>query len=196
MMTNKERYRRAFGVLHASDDFLTEARMMKARKMTVRKAILLCAAAVLILGLATVCYAEDVGGIRRTVQLWVHGGQTDAVMDIENGSYTLSYEDAQGYHEQGGGGVAIDSFGRERPLTEEELLEEVRSQVEVEYQDDGTVWLYYQEQAMEITDLFDENKVCYVQIKTGTETLYVTVKYGGSFAWSSSGYVQPEKFSD
>ena len=30
-MTNKEKYRRAFGVLHASDDFLTEAKAMKTR---------------------------------------------------------------------------------------------------------------------------------------------------------------------
>ena len=195
-MTNKEKYQRAFGVLHASDDFLTEARMMKAKKMTARRAVLLCAAAALILGLATVCYAENVGGIRRTIQLWVHGDQTDAVMDMEDGNYTLSYDDAQGHHEQGGGGVAIDAFGRERPLTDEELLEEINSNVDVEYREDGTVWVYYQDQAMEITDLFDENKVCFVQIKTGTGTLYVTVKYGGSFAYSSSGFVQPEKFSD
>ena len=195
-MTNKEKYRRAFGVLHASDDFLTEAKAMKTRKFTVRKAVILCAAAVLILGMATVGYAEIVGGIRRTIQLWIHGDQTDAVMDIENGNYPLSYEDAQGRHELGGGGVAIDNFGRERPLTDEELLEEISSNVDVEYKDDGTVWVYYQDQAMEITDLFDENKVCYVQIKTGTETIYVTVKYGGGFSWSSSGYVQPEEFSD
>ena len=44
--------------------------------------------------------------------------------------------------------------------------------------------------------LFDENNICYVQIKAGTDTLYVTVKYGGSFAYSSDGYVQPESFSD
>ena len=196
MMTNKEKYRRAFGVLHASDDFLTEAKAMKTRKFTVRKAVILCAAAVLILGMATVGYAENVGGIRRTIQLWIHGDQTDAVMDIENGNYTLSYEDAQGRHELGGGGVAIDNFGNERPLTDEELLEEINSNVDVEYKDDGTVWIYYQDQAMEITDLFDENNICYVQIKAGTGTLYVTVKYGGSFSYSSDGYVQPESFSD
>lgn len=44
--------------------------------------------------------------------------------------------------------------------------------------------------------LFDENNICYVQIKAGTGTLYVTVKYGGSFSYSSDGYVQPESFSD
>ena len=49
---------------------------------------------------------------------------------------------------------------------------------------------------MEITDLFDENNICYVQIKAGTDTLYVTVKYGGSFSYSSDGYDQPESFSD
>lgn len=44
--------------------------------------------------------------------------------------------------------------------------------------------------------LFDENNICYVQIKAGTDTLYVTVKYGGSFSYSSDGYDQPESFSD
>ena len=43
-------------------------------------------------------------------------------MDIQNGHYLLSYEDENGETQTvGGGGVAIDAFGRERPLTEEEL---------------------------------------------------------------------------
>ena len=40
-------------------------------------------------------------------------------------------------------------------------------------------------------DFTDEN-----HIKAGTGTLYVTVKYGGSFSYSSDGYDQPESFSD
>ena len=138
-MTNKEKYQRAFGTLHASHEFLMEARNMNNQKRhSHRRMLSLCAAVMLVLAMAAVCYAENVGGIQREIQLWIHGDQTDAVIEIEDGSYTLTYEDAEGLHERGGGGVAIDFFGRERPLTEEELLEQL-SMPEVEYREDGTV---------------------------------------------------------
>ena len=194
-MTNKEKYQRAFGTLHASDAFLTEARNMNNQKgFSARRAIALWAAVMLVLAMAAVCYAENVGGIQREIQLWIHGDQTDAVIEIEDGSYTLTYEDAEGLHERGGGGVAIDFFGRERPLTEEELLEHL-SMPEVEYREDGTVWAYYLDQSLEITDLFDENGVCFVQLKSGENTQYLTVKWQDGFATSPRCFVQPETFN-
>lgn len=60
-------------------------------------------------------------------------------------------------------------------MTGEELLEEANSP-DVEYNDDGTVWLYYKNQKIEITDKFKDD-VCYVKVQDGDETLYVTVKY-------------------
>ena len=194
-MTNKEKYQRTFGLLHASGDFLKEDFAMQSTKFfPLRKAVILCAAVILILCMATVCYAADVGGIRRTVQIWIHGDQTSAVMDIQNGQYTLTYEDAQGNtQERGGGGVAFENDGSEWPLTEEELMEHLNSP-EVEYKEDGTVWIYYLNQAMEITDRFNEEDVCFVQLKDGKKTLYVTVKKGNGYAYSPSGFVQPETF--
>ena len=174
-MTNKEKYQRAFGTLHASHEFLMEARNMNNQKRhSHRRMLSLCAAVMLVLAMAAVCYAENVGGIQREIQLWIHGDQTDAVIEIEDGSYTLTYDDAEGLHERGGGGVAIDFFGRERPLTEEELLEQL-SMPEVEYREDGTVWAYYLDQSLEITDLFDENGVCFVQLKSGENTQYLSL---------------------
>lgn len=41
-------------------------------------------------------YAMDIGGIRRTVQVWIHDDQTDAMLVAENGSYSLDYEDEDG----------------------------------------------------------------------------------------------------
>ncbi|OLA35613.1 MAG: hypothetical protein BHW31_07875 [Firmicutes bacterium CAG:110_56_8] len=159
-MTNKEKYRRAFGVLHASEDILTEVTHMETKKhFSLRKAVLLCAAVIAVFAMAGVCYAEDVGGIQRTIQLWCYGDQTDAVLEIQDGSYELTYEAADGVHSEGGGGVAIDAFGRERPLTEEELLEDLQNRIDVTYREDGTVWVYYKDQSMDITDLFDENGV-------------------------------------
>lgn len=194
-MTNKEKYQRAFGTLHASDAFLTEVRNMNNQKgVSARRAIALCAAVILLLVMAVVCYAENVGGIQREIQIWIHGDQTDAVLEVEDGSYTLTYEDAEGVHERGGGGVAIDFFGRERPLTEEELLEQL-SMPEVEYLEDGTVWVYYLDQSLEITDLFDENGVCFVQLKSGGKTQYLTIKWQNGFASSPNGFVQPWEFN-
>lgn len=194
-MTNKEKYQRAFGTLHASHEFLMEARNMNNQKRhSHRRMLSLWAAVMLVLAMAAVCYAENVGGIQREIQLWIHGDQTDAVIEIEDGSYTLTYEDAEGLHERGGGGVAIDFLGRERPLTEEELLEQL-SMPEVEYREDGTVWAYYLDQSLEITDLFDENGVCFVQLKSGENTQYLTVKWQDGFATSPRCFVQPETFN-
>ena len=199
-MIDKQQYQRAFGVLHASGDFLKEDFPMKQTShFPVRKLIILCAAVILLLSTSIVCYAEDVGGIRRTIQLWIHGDQTTAVMDIQNGEYTITYEDARGNtHERGGGGVAINPDGSERPLTDEEIMEHVMEQAQmpdVEYKEDGSVWVYYMDQAMEITDSFNSDGVCFVQLKNGSQTLYLTVKYQNGYATSPLGFVQPEEFN-
>lgn len=63
-----------------------------------------------VLALAATAYTTNLGGIQRTIQLWVHGDQTDAVMDMQNGQHTLSYEDANGeQHEASGGGWAVST---------------------------------------------------------------------------------------
>ena len=195
-MIDKEQYQRTFGTLHASDDFLKEDFTMYSPKhFSLRKITFLCAAVILLLSMASVCYAKDVGGIQRTVQLWIHGDQTSAVMDIQSGQYTLTYEDSEGNtHTQGGGGVAFGPDGTERPLTKEELLNHL-SMPDVTYREDGSVWIYYMDQAMEITDQFNEDNFCFVQLKNGEETLYVTVKYQNGYAFSPKAFIQPEDFN-
>ena len=169
--------------------------MQPKKHISIRRIGILCAAVILIFSMATVCYAKDVGGIRRTIQLWIHGDQTSAVMDIQNGHYTITYEDGEGNtHERGGGGVAFNPDGSERPLTEEELMEHL-NMPEVEYKEDGSVWIYYMDQAMEITDRFNEENICFIQLKNGAETLYVTVKYQNGYAMSPNAFVQPEEFN-
>lgn len=195
-MTNKEWYQRTFGVLHASGDFLQEDIPMRQTKhFPVRRLAVVCAAVILAFAMAAVCYAADVGGIQRIVQIWIHGDQTTAVMDVQDGHYTLTYQDADGNtHERGGGGVAINPDGSQRPLTEEELLEHLDAP-EVEYLEDGSVWVYYRDQAMEITDSFDGEGVCFLQLKDGEQILYVTVKYNDGYATSPADFVQPWEFS-
>ena len=125
-MTEQERFQRAFAPLHAPSDTLTEVMKMteqKHRKSGRRTAVIALAAA-LLLATGSAAYAADLGSIQRRVQLWLHGDQTDAVMTVEPGHYTLEYTDENGETQQrGGGGVAFEPDGTERPLTPEEIAE-------------------------------------------------------------------------
>lgn len=202
-MTDREQFQTIFDKLHASPDVLTEVLNMtiKEKAVPIRKkrftpkAAAAAAALLLVVGSGSVVYAMYLGGIQRTVQVWIHGDQTDATFTVENGSYTLHYKDEDGNDiRQGGGGVAYEN-GTERPLTADELLEEINApKPEVEYKADGTVWLYCLEQKMEITDKFEDN-ICYVQLKVDGETQYITVKYQNGYAMSTHGYVQPEELN-
>ncbi|MBQ6402876.1 MAG: hypothetical protein IJI27_03130 [Oscillospiraceae bacterium] len=131
--------------------------MKQARKRYLPRVAVVCAAVMLVLALAATAYAADLGGIQRTIQIWVHGDQTDAVLNVEAGEYSLSYTDENGeQHEEFGGGKAFDMFGRERDVTEEELREYL-DMPDVEYREDGSVWVYYHSQKIEITDTNKQN---------------------------------------
>lgn len=196
-MTNKEKYKQAFSGLHPLEPISLEVEQMvkiqKKHKFQVAAAVL--TAFILVGGTGTV-YAANVGGIQRTIQLWIHGDQTDATLDVkEDGSYSLNYSDENGKEvEQGGGGVAFDADGTERPLTEEEIMEQL-NMPEVEYEEDGSVWVYYENQKIEITDKFDNDKVCYVKIKGKEKTLYLTVKYQNGYCISEDKYPNPASFN-
>ena len=60
-------------------------------------------------------------------------------MTVEPGHYTLEYTDENGETQQrGGGGVAFEPDGTERPLTPEELMEHLNAP-EVSYEDGSTI---------------------------------------------------------
>ena len=192
-MTEKEKFQRAFAPLHTSPDTMTEVMKMteqKRNKSALHRAGTLGLAAALVLALGSVAYAADFGGIQRTVQLWFKGDQTDAVITVDQGKYTILYAGEDGAErEMGGGGIA----GTERPLTEEELLEHL-NQPEVIYQDDGTVMLYYRGQSLDITDRFDENGVCHVLLRDeadGERTLFITINYKDGYSYNSTKYEDP-----
>ena len=148
-------------------------------------------AACLVFTLAVTAYAADIGGIRRIIQIWLYGEQTTAVLDIQDGQYTLTDED--GSFMMGGGGVAIEPDGSERPLSEEEILEHL-DQPEVEHREDGSIWVYYRGQKIEITDRFDDDGICYLELRDGDDVLYATIERSGGMATSPVGYVQPWEF--
>ena len=196
-MTNHEKYKKAFSVLQTSESSFREvenmARLQKRTKMKTAAAVI---AGCILLGGTGTAYAANVGGIQRTIQLWIHGDQTNATLNVsDNGTYTMEYYDENGNLSQsGGGGIAYNADGTERPLTEEELMAEIDSP-DVEYKEDGSVWVYYHSQSIDITNKFNENGICFVKINDGNETLYLTVKYQNGFSYSSDKYVEPEMFN-
>ena len=68
----------------------------KTKRPALRRAATLGLAAALVLALGSVAYASDLGGIQRTVQLWLNGEMTDATLTVNEGSYTLRYPDKDG----------------------------------------------------------------------------------------------------
>jgi len=215
-MTDREKIRETFSRLHASDRILPEVMKMTENNNTSDTAVrtdlatarrrakrthlprLAAAAAclLLLLGSGTAAYAANVGGIQRTIQIWLHGDQTNAMLTIENtdfSHYTLEYTDADGKTQQrGGGGIAIEPDGTERPLTEEEILEHL-NMPEVIFEEDGTIWVYYMDQKLEITDSF-ENDFCFVTLQNGDQTWYLTVKSDGSYGMNKDKYPDPKDF--
>lgn len=200
-MAEVEKFKKTFEKLHASPDVLTEVMNMAVNEKIVpirkrkymNKIAVAIAAVVLAVGSGSMAYAMDLGGIQRVVQIWIHGDQTDAIFTVNNGSYSLDYQDSEGKDvHQGGGGVAIHEDGTERPLTEEELLEEISSP-EVIYENDGRVMVYYRNQEMDITDKFEDG-FCFLQVNAGDHTEYMTVKYQEGYAMSPHGYIQPSEF--
>lgn len=201
-MTDKEKFQKTFEKLHASPDVITEVLSMSEERKVVsinkkrgmHRVAAAVAAMIIVVGSGSVAYAMDLGGIQRMVQIWIHGEQTDAVFTVDEGEYTIEYKDKEGNTvQQNGGGIALEEDGKERPLTEEELWEEVTAP-EVEYKEDGTVWVYYKNQKLNITDKF-ENKICYLQLEDGDEVKYLTIKYQNGYAMSPHGYVQPSEFN-
>lgn len=195
-MTNHEKFQKTFGTLHASPDAIMEVMNMAEKnngKSILKRAGTLALAAVLVLALASVAYASDLGGIQRTVNIWLHGELTDATFTFAEGSYEYQYTDADG--EVKYGGVAFDTVtGEERPLTGEELLDHFDAP-EVSYPEDGTVLLRYHGQTLDITDQFDEDGVCYVELQDGDKTLYLTVKYQNGYAMSEKKFCSPDEFN-
>ena len=90
-MTNGEKYKKAFSVLQTSKGSLQEVEnMAKLQKRTKMKTAAAVLAGCIILGGTGTAYAANVGGIQRTVQIWLHGDQTQATLDVSNDGTYLS----------------------------------------------------------------------------------------------------------
>lgn len=84
-MTNKERYRQAFGVLHSSREIKLETETEnRSNNKYVRRAVLVCVCAVLVMGIGVTAYAA--GGYK-IISGW--GGNAEIRQEFdENGEYS------------------------------------------------------------------------------------------------------------
>ncbi len=187
-MTNKERYKQAFSAIQSSRQLYLEVEEMAKIQKKHKKNMAVAAAvacAVLIGGSGTV-YAADIGGIQEKISVWLYGRQTEMeVAEHGDGGYLFTYDHGNGDEAiMGYGGVSIDEDGSMTWLSADELAEQINESASVKEDADGKVWVYYHDQKIEITDSFDENGVCGINMKQDGRTVYVEVTKNadGSYA--------------
>ena len=190
-MSNKENYKKAFSVLKSSCDFtLEEKEMKKITRLNAHKNLLIAAAALLVLVVGSgTAYAADIGGVREAVQIWIEGKQTDVSIKDEG----VEYVDKDG-NVQEQTGYKCSPF-ENRPLTGEEMAEEMKDWVYVEKLDDGTVHVYYHNRDYDITDKIVEKeqkekhgdaieaKECHLHIVGDDPEVYVDINFDENNDW-------------
>lgn len=196
-MTNHERYRRAAGLIRPSREMNTkhyvEEKMMK-NKRTFRPLATVCATLVLVLALGG-AYAANVGGLRSSVNVWLHGDVTEvSIEQVGEGQYEITYPDGT---VRGTGGMAYEN-GQMRGVTMDEVIEEIRTAAEVDEDEDGRIWLYLRDHKIDITDQIAENgDWAQVKVKDGLLADYITVVWYGDGGCSVStghfGFYSPDE---
>lgn len=185
-MNNKEKYQRAFSLLHASENCLVEVKTMRKRRvLQISKMSAVCAAVFLMLSLSIVAYAADFAGIRTAVQIWYCGERADAILYYEDNGYVLSWEDEEGRPMKTYQCMVKEKGKEERPATAEELLESM-NRPKVEYYDDGSVWVFYEDQKVEITDRFSEDGKCCISLKGSEKIVHLTIRYKDGYKMTES----------
>lgn len=172
-MTNKDRYKQACSALHPSKTIKLEEIMKHTTHKVMRPIAAVVATVVLLCGCVTMAYAADVGGIRTTIQSWFRGEAADMdVVEKAPGEYEFQIHQNGQTHTMGGGGVAIDMFGNEQPLSPEDVAQTLSE--EISQKEDGSIWLYYKNYAIDITEYMTPNG-CKLLLNDNGEKLYYNV---------------------
>lgn len=199
-MTNKERYKQAFSTLHASAQLLEVEEMAQFKKKRMATGIAAAiAACTIIVGGSGTAYAADIGGIQEKLSMWFHATKTEVeVTDNEDGGYTIHYETDEGTKEvQWAGGVTIETNGSMSWLSAEELIDVANQHAMVETDENGDVRVYYYDQALNITELFDDSGICRIILLHDATPVYlkVTQKPDGTYPFSQSDEPEDDRES-
>jgi hypothetical protein len=169
---------------------------MKMNKKRIMKTVSAAfATVVLVAATGTGAYAANVGGIQDTVSLWLHGDVTDVtITEVGEGQFELTYPDGT---VRGTGGMAEDGHGGMRGVTMEEMIEELRTAVEVEEDRDGHIWIYVRNHKIDITDQIKEKGYAKEKVKDGFLADYITVIWhedgGCAVSTSHTGFMSEEE---
>lgn len=87
------------------------------------------------------------------------------------------------------------AFWRRNRVSWEDYMDELEFQEPEDRSVFEAVMRLPEKYRMEITDSFNSDGVCFVQLKNGSQTLYLTVKYQNGYATSPLGFVQSEEFN-
>lgn len=174
-MTNRDRYKRAFSTLHVSPDFEVEVTTMKRKTIRLNRIAALAAAMILLIGTMSVAYAADVGGIQATVRILMHGSAEYATLTkISDLEYQLTTYEGDSSRTMGMGGVEIEADGTETPISGEDLVNDRNEHGEIEVNEEGRIMLYFYDQAVDITDRYDEDGKCRITLThDGKEAAFV-----------------------
>ncbi|EOS60683.1 hypothetical protein C815_01141 [Firmicutes bacterium M10-2] len=168
MKTNKQKYKETFSSLTCIEPIVMEERkMQKQNKFSM--AFTVCAL-ILVLSGGTICYANDIGGIKTIINGWFHGEKIQVNAVKKDGIGYDFYKDGEEEPFMGGGGVTYDEFGNEVPLSAEDVLE--NSSKVIEKQADGKVVLYDHDLSIDITDYLKDGKAKLIVVNHGTTTYW------------------------
>ncbi len=204
-MTNKERYKQAFSALHTSGQSSMEVKKMADIKKKHKRNIAAAAAVacVVVIGGSVTAYAADIGGIQEKVSIWKYGIKTEAeVEENSNGGYTIRYE--LNDEEQGLMRLIEVCTGPDwisSGLSADELVAAINDSVDVYEDVDGRVWVYYYDQKVVITDLFDAEGICRVAMTYEGQAIYLEIERGenGYYPYSQKSDLpkeEIEKYTD
>ena len=154
-----------------------------------------CVAVATVGGLTTTAYAANIGNIQRQIQIWVQGDQTSATLEVDEnaGTYSVKYVNEAGEEKNiQGGGLTIDVYGNESPVTEAEIIDHM-DMPDVIYLDDGSIKVYYHSQEIDITDKFNKDGICYAYVSEGDKEFYMTIEKNGGYSIDTQKYPKPGK---
>lgn len=169
MKTNKEKYKSAFSVLHMPEPVKLENKESVMNKRVLNPAAAIGLAALILSG-GSIAYANDFAGIKTTIQGWINGESVNVeVVPSGENSYEF-YDSETGESLGGGGGVSLDGFGKETPLSPEEVLES--RAVELDKKEDGSIVFHFYDQNYDLSDDFKKAKEGYYKVTKDGETYY------------------------
>ncbi len=169
-MTNSDRYKASFDNLHLSGDFRMrlaqslekereDSKVRNIRAFSIGRIAAIVAVCTLACG--TVCYAADLGGIRTTIRMWIHGQDESVdVLDTGDGSFVWTDENGENH---GFGGYSMTEGGEITTMSAEEIAACMNNGAEL-VSEEGRIFFCYRNIREDVTDLIGSDHTLYVHI--------------------------------